>query len=809
MKNPIPARKLNVRRLLLLTLLAAVCLFASACGKKKTDPLAGLAITEVMPENTAAVQASNGGYYDWFEITNQGSEEVSLKNCFISDDIDILQSFPLSDRRLAPGEAVVFYAVGASGSAKAAAAEAKGEGNSALFVPFKLSRRGEELILSYKDGRILSKLTYENAGENVSVLPDGTVTQQCTPGFENTDAGYLGWLNTLPAPDGLIISEVSNSNENYITHDEYICSDWVELYNASPTAVDLSEYCLSDSAKHLDKCSLPAVQIQPGGCAVIPCDDPVESYKDYVTGFTLGSSAVLYLSKDGQILDAFCVRGIPQGASAGVGTGGKPGYFLQPSPGYPNGEPVYMVCGEPVPSEPEGVYNGITSLSVAFSGGGTVYYTTDGSRPTRSSQVYSGPITVDRSMVIRAVRAEDGKLDSPVRTLSYIVNENHTLPVLSLSVNRSDLFDPETGIYVEGNNFNYFQDWEKNANLTMFDGKETLFNADCGLKMYGGESRQICVKKSFRVGFRSRYGTSHIDGDIFGDGITRHKDFILRAGEDAESTYFRTEALSKLAENMDVLTLHDRFCILYVNGEYWGIYSLLERFTPEYLEQHCGVKAYNATVEKGMIEGDAEETSYVLPIIEWAEEHDLTVQENYDYLAERLDLNSLIDWTIIQAYVRNGDISYNVRYCWSTDGLKITYALFDLDWGFHTAGDNFYAVALPRQFSIFAQKLLKNENFRQMFVDRMAELFRTELRDEHILTVIDEYHDLIAPEVDRDRRRWEYSNHGTYDDWEESVRAMKAFAQDGNIRKDMILSFKEIAGLTPEQESELNASLAE
>ena len=50
--------------------------------------------------------------------------------------------------------------------------------------------------------------------------------------------------------------------------------------------------------------------------------------------------------------------------------------------------------------------------------------------------------------------------------------------MLSLSVNRSDLFDPDTGIYVQGNNYNYYQDWEKKANLTFLTEEGSVFNAD-------------------------------------------------------------------------------------------------------------------------------------------------------------------------------------------------------------------------------------------------------------------------------------------------------------------------------------------
>ncbi|MBE5996633.1 MAG: hypothetical protein E7240_04655 [Lachnospiraceae bacterium] len=779
-------------------LLAAAVL--TACGSRKAADPAVLSITEVMPGNEAAVRGSNGSYDDWIEITNTGSEEISLKNCYLSDDADEPLSFPLPDRELAAGEAVVIYAAGAGTAAKTSGDD--------LYAPFRLSKKGERILLSLKDGTILSEFSFENASDNVSILPDGTETPYFTPGFENTDAGYIGYLNSLPAPEGLILSEAVNANESMVPHDGEIFSDWVELYNASGSAVELSDYYLSDDSKMIEKSRLPQRVVAPGECVIIYCDDPLEEYEDYVTGFSFGSDDVVLLAKDGKVCDAMCIREIPEGGSIGRSSSGKTGYFLTPTPGAANGEPVLMVTRAAQSSEPEGIYNDITSLNVALSGEGTIYYTTDGSRPTKNSAIYGDPFQIDKTTVIRAMSCMDGKLDSPVRTFSYIINENHTLPVLSLSVNESDLFDEETGIYVEGNNNNYYQDWEKHANLTLFNENGTVFNADCGLKMSGAESRRIMVKKSMRVNFKAKYGTSVVKADIFGNGVTRFKSLVLRGGEDMESAIFRTEAFATISKDLDIYVQSDQFCILYVNGRYWGIFSLLERFSPDYVAEHAGVPDYNARVEHGKIEEDQEADSYVMEVLNWMLEHDLSDPDNYRWVEERVDLMSLIDWTIMEAYSRNGDISYNVRYCYSTDGkLKITWALFDLDWAFHTAGDSFYAVALDRQYAWFMQRLMENESFRQMFVDRLAELFKDTLKDENMLSIIDSYHDLLEPEVRRDRERWDYTNQSDYDMWERSVEQLRDFVRNGNIREDMIESLDGVMGLTEEQKKQLRDAL--
>ena len=227
-----------------------------------------------------------------------------------------------------------------------------------------------------------------------------------------------------------------------------------------------------------------------------------------------------------------------------------------------------------------GVYNDRESLTVELLGGNEIRYTTDGTIPTGKSKLYSEPIVLNKTTVIRAACFSKEALTGKTATFSYFLNEGHTLPIVSLAVAPEDLWSAEKGIYVEGNHNNYYQDWEKLANVSLFED-DGSFTIDCGLKMHGAGTRKTSAKKSFKVVFRPRYGGT-LDYKVFDDSeISEFHSLLIRGGEDYTKTIFRDELSCSLAEqgSNNLLTLNDKHCVLYINGEYFGIFSI--RFAAE------------------------------------------------------------------------------------------------------------------------------------------------------------------------------------------------------------------------------------
>ncbi len=136
------------------------------------------------------------------------------------------------------------------------------------------------------------------------------------------------------------------------------------------------------------------------------------------------------------------------------------------------------------------------SVTAELSAAGKIYYTTDGSLPTENSKVYDGAIELTRTAVIRAVSVEDGALKSPALTLSYIINEGHTLPVASLVADDPDEFGRMYN--------NKKKEHELPGSISLYAGEEDLFTAPCGIDMHGETSLEM-PKKNMGLRFRGAH----------------------------------------------------------------------------------------------------------------------------------------------------------------------------------------------------------------------------------------------------------------------------------------------------------------
>ncbi|MBQ1317314.1 MAG: CotH kinase family protein, partial [Lachnospiraceae bacterium] len=769
---------------------------------------------------------------DWLEITNNGEADVSLKDYYVSDDADEPLLFALPDRILKPGGQILIYADGtaaeetqeskaekktkqskADKDARDSKSKASGEDGSAegpgeiIHAPFKLSKDGERLTITHKDGTQIDVFSYAGSKKDYAILADGTLTEYATPGYPNDDFGYYEYLESLTMPEGLCITEVVNSNEGSILHDDYVTSDWIELYNHTGSTVDLSEYYVSDDMDEPMKAQLPAVTLGPEEYQVIFFDEAEEWYKTYVTGYTIGSEDQVFLfDKSGSLVDAVTVHLIPNSCSYGRLADGKYAYFQNPTPGRGNGAAgLTMIAKTPETSVAQGVYESAGALSVELSGEGQIFYTLDGSTPDITSRLYEAPIEIARTSVIRAVSVTPGKMTSRVMTASYIMNEGHVLPVLSLVTDEENFYDDEIGIYVTGNYDNYQQKWERPCSLTFFADGGTVFSEDCGVQLMGEGSRE-CEKKSLRINFKAGYGKSKLEADVFGNGITKHKSIAIRAGEDMPYAIIRNDAFLKLAKPTNALTQDTRWCVLYLNGSYFGLYTLSERFSSYWYEQHYGVPEENMEIEKAPV---FEDDTHFKDLLAYAEENDMTDPEAYAYLSGQVDEDSLIDWIVLEAYSHNMDISGNVRYVYSLDGtVPMKYAFFDLDWAFEGSGDNFEVMTLDRQWNKIYNALMENEEFRARFIRRMGELLGGPLRKERMAQIIAEEADIIRPEVPRERSLWNLGGEKFVQDWEEEIDYLQNYLERVDVAEDMIESFRIEYGLSEEEEATLREAMA-
>ena len=725
------------------------------------DDTPAVRISEMMYKNHATLQDADGEFSDWFELENTTSRVVRLKGWSVSDGKTVW-NFPADATIPRGGVRVVF--------ASRKDTTVSGE----LHTSFALGE-GETLYLIAPGGTIADRaacdpelpadhvLRRENGGEL-------TESVWATPGYPNTAAGYAAFCESRKTESPLVIYEAAVYNDTFALKGEYY--DWVEIKNVSKESVKLSDYCLSDDRREPEKWSLPNRTLAKGQSILIYCtgEENPTTGNGLRANFALNaSSETLYLTKKGESAPADFVwlHDIPYGYSMGR-TDAENGFFYlrRQTPNEPNETDAYRYISEaPAANREPGVYEAGRTVRVKLAAAGDIYYTTDGSAPTEESTPYTGAITVDKTTVLRAVAVEEGGAPSPALTLDFFIGEEHTLPVLSLVTDSPRRFSE---IY-EGN----VKDRECAGNLSFY-APEGSFSIGCGVEMKGHTSL-FAPKKSLGVSFRGCYGAETLAYDIFGEGPAEFSELSIRAGQDYSSTVFRNELMQELCAELDTtVTQRSRYCVLYINGEYWGIYCLKDDITRQYYANLTGTAKEDVTMLSSPVPQSAAVYTEALGL--W-KDTSLTREEAYERFCAAVDMDGFIDWVLLEGYCANVDIKSNLRYLRTGDGpWQIVF--YDLDWAFQSRYSCFLNLVGPEQTAQIAPTirwLFGIDGFKERLLTRYADLTETTLSDGHVTEKIDEFCALLAPEMARERARWS----GTAGAWEESVDALRANIADG------------------------------
>ncbi len=796
-------------KLLSVLFIVLLCVILAACGKSQPAPEATpvptaaptpqptpeptpyispdadkIKISELMVKNDATLLDSDGEFSDWFELVNTSDSPVSLAGWRVSDGEDKSGwSFP--DVTIDAGGYLLVFA------------SSKESTGTELHASFSLSE--DETLYLYAPENYLA-----DSAPNVSTMADHSSVRRAdgsfedciwpTPGYSNDAEGYELFCAAHTAASPLVINEVMVYNDSYNRQPDGEYYDWVELKNVSEEPIMLAEYYLSDDKDNPMLWRLPERYLDPGALLVVHCSGNSDlSTSDTVhSNFSLNSTSErLYLTSAAQqrVTDYVWLHDIFKDWTVGR-MDGQSGFFYlsSPSPWSGNrGNAYRYISDQPVSLGEDGIYNDVTSVKVELEGSGRIFYTTDGSRPDESSAEYTEPITLDKTTVIRAINVQDGAAPSRAITLSYIINENHTLPVLSLSTDSPSTF---SGIYYGKRKY-----YEIPANISYFEDGSS-FNIDCGLKMKGWTSLEN-PKKSMGVSFRGCYGDDMLDYDIFGSDVTEFSSLSIRAGQDYPLAIIRNELFQELCLEMgdNVPTQNSKYCILYLNGSYYGIYCLKEDFSKQYYASHKGVNKSDVTMLKSPV---ALSSAVYQEVYQFCRDNDMTLDENYDHICSVLDIDNVVDWFLIEGYTANSDVNGNMRYFKLNDGGKWQIAFYDLDWTFNYASNCFTNITDSNrevQVSQLINRLLTNARFREQLLSRYSELVSTTLSNEHVLAKIDELQALLEPEVPRERDQWG----SDVDGWHYRLNELRSFITNNDYANYSANKLCSLLGASAEQ----------
>ena len=783
---------------------------------KETEDI-GLYINEFMASNATTICDSFGSYSDWIELYNSTDTDMDISGFGISDNLSqpMKYRFPDGTKIAARGYLVVFC----SGN--------EGMQNGELHAPFGLRSYGEDVVIANRAGRIIDSYSFKNQETDVSMarIPDGTgelqSNSQPSPGYPNTGAGYSAFdaANRLPL-GGVYISEFGGSTGS-------VASDWVELHNSTGSAVSLAGYGLSNNPKNPAKWVFPDISIEPGEYLLLYATGSADKAqkKNLKLNFCISSTgeALFFFDPNGKLIDKLSAGRMRSGQSYGRDGSDNRYYYADPTPGAQNGKGYEGITQLPAFSVTPGIYDNAVTVAITAGEGETIRYTTDCTTPNASSEVYSGELSISKNSVIRAAAFRDGYLSGDVATATYLFRSdgvNHALPVVTLVTDPDNLWNSKTGIYATGDKFDpdaasyadtlqsatYYQAkfateeqvdtiWEKPAAFSLFDdnGKQA-FTQNVGIRIAGSFGRGR-AQKGFNVIARKEYGKGSMEYPFFDNRpYTEYKAVVLRAGaQDQNRSKIRDELASGLLEGTDINILYQAYrpTVLYLNGEYWGVYFMKEKRNRFFVAQHENTENnVDLAIGKGFKQRSYGDNSDWVSLYEYATSHDLSASDAYNYVAERMDVDSFRDYMIAEIYNGNTD-TYNFQY-YRLKGGKWKFIFYDFCWGFQSPGHETLAFRMGKTPSdvcsakLFAA-MLQNKGWRDSFCRRFGELLNTAFAPERVTALIDQLYGYVEPEIKREREKFNKetfmgvkqpaTNLGSYEGFQSEISKLKDFAQ--------------------------------
>ena len=474
-----------------------------------------------------------------------------------------------------------------------------------------------------------------------------------------------------------------------------------------------------------------------------------------------------------------------------------------------------------------------------------IFYTTNGATPTADAHPYLGPMRVDerllstssiyrvaiatddmmfvpdsvrRTVVIRAAAFDDeDRRVSEVVGNTYLISsmgvDTHGLPVLSICADSLALFDADTGILVPGTHFdpddplwsgNYYQEgreWERLCNVEFYELDNTGFNQRAGLRTQGNNARRI-PQKGLKLYARKEYGEKQFKHKLFAEReATQYKRLVVKPFCDPWSETCITDYVcNKMAQRLRVDALASRPAVVFLNGEYWGIYYLREKPDERYLEWYYDVDPDDCDIISSW-EGqlDAGDSLEFLALRDWVQTADLSDSSNYAYLCGQIDLDNFIDYQLFEIFIGNKDWPGNNMRCWKTPGRPWRWIFFDgdaallygdLDVFANATCIGHYEWPATPIATLFLRKLLENQGFVELFVARFNSLLSGALCYDSIHPWVEEIRDLVREEVPAQIERFDHPKRGV-ERWLVSVEHVDDFlrVRSDRIKRDMTAFF--------------------
>lgn len=398
------------------------------------------------------------------------------------------------------------------------------------------------------------------------------------------------------------------------------------------------------------------------------------------------------------------------GHSWGIGDDGGVGHFREPTPGDANGRSYPGFVADTKFDVDRGLHDLPFSVAITTeTPDARIRYTTDGSAPDETTgRAYSGPVRVETTTILRAAAFRDDLIPTNVDTQSYIFVDDvvgqtgHGFPSRWGPVAADYAVDPDVtqaaehrdsfrgdllavptvsiasatdGIFGVAGIYSHPESrgtsWERPASVELVypDGREG-FQADAGVRIFGGASRTPTNtgKHSIRLVFRGEYGATRLEFPLFPQtDVSRFDNVMLRGGYNYKWTHSSATQQQRAQYARDEFARQSMVAIggtassgiyvhVYINGLYWGMYNAVERPDARFSAEHLGGDKDDYDVVKAAeppvaISGDRVVWNEMFEVANGG----LAARDAYQRMLGYLDVDNLIDYSIVNHYIGNVD----------------------------------------------------------------------------------------------------------------------------------------------------------
>ncbi len=763
---------------------------------------AQIVINEASNRNFDQLLDEDAEAQDWVELYNNGTEAINLNGYQLSKSNSPLSGFVFGQYLLQPNEYLIVFCSGKDRQYSEAFTFVHGTDG---FIPqngWNDHNFSTPYLWDGISNLIINTCSYSNTGYTVNSIFNQSYTafpstivafQDGGDGACGAQTGDLHSIRPVMKINGVVIG-----NYDYVNGTTDYPAPYGNWYWAARNQFMLR-------ADELSAAGIVPGEIQQISFDVNYTDPTVYTYFNvqmkqvgqtemtnqfinnegahFHTNFGLSSSGdSLYLfNPQGQLVNDFYVNCPTYNVSQGrIPNGiGNELTFSIPNPGELNNNDVIVngMASPPLFSESSGVFNGLMNIDIYDTNptGASIYYTTNGNEPTVNDNLYNGnSIPIFQSTVLRAKSFISGMLPSEMTSASYLINVNHSTPIVSVTTDASNLYGAD-GIFD-----NWWQDWEKYAQMDYFDSTaqhQWVFSRQAAMQIDGGAGgSRSHAQHSFRLEFaKSIFSETPVllpliphqperadyDRLYFRNGSNQ---WLQLPYKDAALTEMTTRANHGYYSTMRPVSV-------YLNGQYFGLYEMREKLDEEYFKhQDNGSKSsmdvlslsyWNGGVLRataGDVENYWNDVGYVWGLDPNAPNYLTTMDSIFD-------MTYLTDYIIGESYVTNYDWPYNNIKIHRSDSTlyKWRFATIDMELslqpnGWSDCNSNGLEHAMGNgQDNPFIRpwwQSLANPQYRRYFINRYADVLNSSYRIERLLDVENNFFNIWTPEMPNEYQRW-------------------------------------------------------